>query len=127
MAGLQAGLSGQGFYGSHDIHTPVTFTTAGTAFSENVVINGRPVHRLGDKSENHTIPIPPGTWHPEFIVDGIPSVFVNGRPIARLGSTTTNGASVLLGSHSVYLSGPPQVWEMDQLASEFDIDISENT
>lgn len=122
---LPFGLIGQGFYGSHDIHTPVTFNTAGVAYSEDVIINGRNVHRLGDRSELHTIPmIPPPPPHPEFIVEGMPKVFVNGRPVCRQGSITTNGASVLLGSHSVFVNGTPNIFELDELA-EFGIDTSD--
>jgi len=101
------GLAGQGFYGTHDIHIPPTFNTPGVAYSPNVKVNGLFVHRLGDKSEEHTIPPPlPPTYHPEFIVDGIyDSVLVNGRPVAPLGASVTNTGKVLLGSYSVFIGG----------------------
>lgn len=100
------GLAGQGFYGTHDIHIPPTFNTPGKAFSANVIVNGRNVHRVGDESEPHTAPsIPPPPPHPEFIVAGdvSVSVFVNERPFAPLGATCTTGCPILLGSYSVFV------------------------
>jgi uncharacterized Zn-binding protein involved in type VI secretion len=107
-------LAGQGFYGTHDIHIPPTFDTPNVAYSGNVIVNGRNVHRVGDKSENHTIPPPlPPTWHPEFIVSGTAAnVIVNGKPVAIIGALCTTGFPVLLGSYSVFLGGaiapPPE-------------------
>jgi uncharacterized Zn-binding protein involved in type VI secretion len=110
MAGIPIGLSGQKVYGTHDIHIPPTFETAGVAYSATVIVNGRNVHRMGDRSEPHTIPlIPPPPPHPEFIIEGIPTVLVEGHPIARLGSVMTNGGAVLLGSHSVFIGGVPSI------------------
>ena len=59
MAGIPIGLAGQKVYGTHDIHIPPTFETAGKAYSATVLVNGRNVHRLGDESEPHTIPLIP--------------------------------------------------------------------
>lgn len=110
MAGIPIGLAGQKVYGTHDIHIPPTFETPGKGYSATVLVNGRNVHRLGDESEPHTIPlIPPPPPHPEFIIEGIPTVLVEGRPIARLGSSLTFGGAVLLGSHSVFIGGVPVI------------------
>jgi uncharacterized Zn-binding protein involved in type VI secretion len=100
------GLQGQGWYGTHDIHLPLTFNTAGVAFSEDVIINGRNAHRIGDISEEHYIPIvPPSPPHPETIVGEAGTVYINGKPAARLGAQITNGNAVLyLGSYSVFFT-----------------------
>jgi uncharacterized Zn-binding protein involved in type VI secretion len=107
MSSIPIGLAGQKYYGTHDIHLPPTFETAGVAYSANVFVNGRPVHRAGDRSEPHTVPIiPPPPPHPEFIVEGMANILVNGQPIAFQGAKTTFGSTVLLGSHSVFMGGP---------------------
>lgn len=100
------GLAGQGWYGTHDIHLPLTFDTAGVAYSEDVIINGRNAHRIGDLSEPHYIPgPPPSPKHPETIVGDPGTVMINGKPAARLGAKITNGNSVLyLGSYNVFFS-----------------------
>ena len=100
------GLAGQGWYGTHDIHTPLTFNTPGVAYSENVKINGRFAHRIGDISEEHILPIPPFPAHPETII-GDPNgrVLINGRPAAKVGAQITNGnACLFLPSYTVFFS-----------------------
>ena len=100
-------LHGQGFYGTHDIHNPPRFEEPGTAFSPDVKVNGRFVHRYLDRSDLHTIPPPlPPTKHPEFIISGIrPDILVNGKPVAQLGATCTTGCPVVLSSVTVFMGG----------------------
>jgi len=107
MAFTPIALHGQGFYGTHDIHIPPKFTEPGVAFSKDVVVNGRFVHRFMDRSDLHTIPPPlPPTKHPEFITSGIRlDILVNGKPVAQLGATCTTGCPVVLASVTVLMGG----------------------
>ena len=97
------GLAGQGWYGTHDIHTPLTFNTPGTGYSPNVKINGSFAHRGGDVSEPHILPIPPFPAHPETII-GVPgTVYINGMPAAPVGASVTgSGAHIYLPSYTVF-------------------------
>ena len=99
------GLAGQGWYGTHDIHTPLTFNAPGTGYSPNVKINGSFAHRGGDVSEPHILPIPPFPAHPETIVASPSTVQINGMPAAEVGATITGSGSVLfLPSFTVFFS-----------------------
>ena len=99
------GLAGQGWYGTHDIHTPLTFNTPGVAYSKNVKINGRFAHRIGDISEEHYLPFPPYPAHPETIIGTPGKVMINGKPAAPVGAQITNGnASLFLPSFTVFFS-----------------------
>ena len=97
------GLAGQGWYGTHDIHTPLTFNTPGTGYSTNVKINGSFAHRGGDVSEPHILPIPPFPAHPETIIGEPGTVMINGKPAAPVGAKITGSFSVLyLPSYTVF-------------------------
>ena len=91
----------QGWYGTHDIHTLLTFNTPGTGYSEDVIIEGQPVHRVNDISEPHFIPPPIGSPpHPETVLGPPPTfaaatVHVNGQPAAFVGAQITGSAVVL--------------------------------
>lgn len=119
---MQFGLAAPGFYTSHDIHTPLFFSEAGTGYSENVVINGLPAHRIGDKSDLHFLPIFPFPAHYEFIIEGMEGVLINGRPAApSMAFTGPGGGRVLMGSHSVYANGTPTLFSVADL-SQYGID-----
>lgn len=68
--------------------------------SDNVIINGRGVHRVGDSWNAHTCPSIPET-HASTQVSGSPTVFVNGKPLARIGDSVACGSSVATGSSDV--------------------------
>ncbi len=72
--------------------------------SGNVVVNGKPVHRQGDRWLEH-----PSTTNPELpihnnviLVHGSNSVFVNGKAIARTGDLISCGAKAEQGSNDVF-------------------------
>ena len=71
----------------------------------NVYVNGKPVHRQGDRFVPHTIPmIPPPPPHPDIMgVGSNARVFVNGKLAATLGTPTVQGGLVVVGSHSVFM------------------------
>lgn len=56
------------------------------AGSSNVLINGKPVLRVGDPGIHSTC-CGPNTWN---ATEGSPTVFVNGIPVVRLGDSTTH-------------------------------------
>lgn len=93
-----------GIYSNHDIHPVLIPIPAPAGCSENVIINGRPAHHVGNAFTPHTIPIiPTPPLHTDVIALGHPTVMCNGAPIAYLGSPTNEGALVLTGSHNVFL------------------------
>ena len=95
-----------GVYSNHDIHPVIIPNPAPAGCSETVIINGRPAHHVGNTFVPHTIPIiPPPPPHSDVLVVGHPTVMCNGTPIAVLGSATNEGATVLTGSHNVFLGG----------------------
>lgn len=102
------GLAGQLYYGSHDIHLPLVFSTPGTGYSSNVIINGFNAHRIGDVSEPHVLPIPPFPSHPEVLVGTPSKVRINGMPAAAVGTKPAGGGTgVLLGSQTVFFNASP--------------------
>lgn len=68
--------------------------------SDNVLINSRGIHRVGDSWNAHTCPAIPET-HASTQTSGSTSVFVNGRPLARIGDSIACGSSVATGSNNV--------------------------
>lgn len=78
------------FTTGHGVWGPVGFLPPPAGMSPNVIINGRPVHKVGDTTFPHfaLIPLPPpaGDLHPDTIITGSPTVMVNGTPMAVIGS-----------------------------------------
>jgi uncharacterized Zn-binding protein involved in type VI secretion len=70
--------------------------------SEDVFINGKPVHRTTDSWAPHTDGT---TVHPSTMGQGLSTVLVNGLAIARVGDPVQCGSTILLGSLDVY-AGP---------------------
>lgn len=72
--------------------------------STDVLVNGRPAARVGDRSTVHMKPakkkcVP----HVASITSGSSSVLVNGRPIARVGSTLAGCTYIISGSSDVFV------------------------
>lgn len=63
--------------------------------SPDVLLDGKPVARLGDPLAAHSKPKHPP--HPRAIASGVASVLVNGKPIAVTGSGISCGG-VVIGS-----------------------------
>lgn len=71
--------------------------------SYNVFINGRSVHRQGDKWSSHASTDPYKLPHfSQFLLKGSDSVFVNGKAIARTGDLISCGAIAEEGSDNVF-------------------------
>ena len=100
---------------SHDVH-PLPWCepseppgappgTPQGGYSPNVFVNGKPVHRQGDRFVPHTIPIiPPPPPHPDIMgVGSNARVFFNGKIAATLGTPTVQGGLIVVGSHSVFM------------------------
>ncbi len=69
-------------------------------YSPNVFVNGKPVVRLGDAFQPHTIG---RSSHNPVVIQGSATVFVNGKPVARLGDALNCGAVISEGSPSVFV------------------------
>jgi len=71
----------------HGPWPPVGFLPPPVGASANVIINGRNVHKVGDKTLPHfaLLPVSPDL-HPDTISTGSPTVMVNGTPMAVVGS-----------------------------------------
>ena len=65
----------------------------------NVLINGIPAARVGDK----LVCCGP----PDTITEGSPTVLINGKPAAFLGSGTAHGGSITIGSANVLIGIEP--------------------
>jgi len=70
--------------------------------SENVFVNSRPHHRLGDAWAIHCCD--PGC-HASVTCTGSSTVFVNGIPAARVGDMVCCTSSILTGSTNVFEGG----------------------
>ena len=72
--------------------------------SPNVLIEGLPAARLGDK---HVCLLPPlaGPHPPSPLAKGSASVLINGMPAARQGDTSGCGAPILRGALKVLIGG----------------------
>lgn len=79
------------------------FATSGG--SSDVLVNGRPMNRVGDSVATHLVKV--GKYcvpHAPSIMSGSSSVFVNGRPAAFVGSKVgPQCTSVAAGSQSVFI------------------------
>lgn len=70
--------------------------------SPNVMINGIPAHRVGDKWTFHN---KSRATHEGVLAQGSPNVFVNGMPIGRIGDQISCGDTVAQGSPNVFVNG----------------------
>lgn len=86
----------------HGPWPPVGYTPPPTGASEDVMMNGAFVHRVGDTTLPHYayLPIPPDL-HSDVIVTGEPSVLVNGRPIAIQGLSFLAPSGIVAGFAAV--------------------------
>lgn len=67
----------------HDVFPPTGYVPPPVGASANVIMNGRFVHHVGDKTIIHIAPgvaFPPP--HYDVIRTGFPTVLVNGTPVA---------------------------------------------
>lgn len=69
--------------------------------STDVLVNGRPFARVGDKVSPHKFPARRCPPHAPVIITGSFSVIVNGRPAATLGSKIVACTAVAQGSFDV--------------------------
>jgi len=86
-----------GDLGSDHEGYPPTPVLAG---SPDVLVDGKPVARLGDPLAIHSKPLHPP--HPRAIAGGSSTVLINGQPAAITGSAITCGG-VTMGSGSVII------------------------
>ncbi len=68
--------------------------------SNNVFVNGKGVHRLGDHWTTHCCGIP---CHDGTASSGSSTVFVNGKPACRIGDTVSCGSTMATGSPNVFI------------------------
>jgi uncharacterized Zn-binding protein involved in type VI secretion len=90
----------------HGPWPPVGYIAPPQGASDNVFINGKNVHRVGDETIVHTH-LPPDV-HTDKIFTGSPTVFVNKKPIAIVGSQLISkfgpsGQVAALGANSVFI------------------------
>jgi len=70
--------------------------------SENVFVNGKGAHRLGDSYEIHCCgPV----CHGGEASSGSPNVFVNGKKLCRVGDSVSCGDTMCQGSPNVFCNG----------------------
>lgn len=69
--------------------------------SSNVFINGKAVHRIGDRWAPHTCG---NSTHDAVQAQGSPNVFINGKAVARLGDKQTCGDICAEGSPNVFVN-----------------------
>ena len=67
--------------------------------SNNVFVNGRGVHRLGDHWVTHCCSIP---CHDGTASSGSSTVFVNGKAVCRVGDSVSCGSTMAEGSPNVF-------------------------
>lgn len=92
-------------YTTHPAFIPPTFITPGVAHSATVRVNALPVHRMGDISEIHCIPIIPPVCDIEtFVSGGATTVFCEGRPLALICPVSSPGDCIATwSSHTVFV------------------------
>lgn len=71
-----------------------------TQASDNVIVNDRGVHRLGDAWAIHGACVAHSP-HSGSANSGSNTVFVNGKPICRIGDSISCGDSMATGSNNV--------------------------
>lgn len=65
--------------------------------SENVFVEGKPTHRVGDAIQPHCC----DGCHPSRASSGSPTVFVNGRAMMRVGDRANCGSVLMSGALTV--------------------------
>lgn len=70
--------------------------------SDNVFVNGKGVHRVGDAWDLHCCGIP---CHSGTAATGSSSVFVNSKPVCRIGDSVDCGSTMAQGSENVFAGG----------------------
>ena len=70
--------------------------------SDNVFVNGKGVHRVGDHWETHCCG---DECHDGVASSGSPNVFVNGKAVCRVGDSVSCGDTMCEGSHNVFVNG----------------------
>lgn len=82
-------------------HSPCYPPRQNVQGSEDVFVNGLPVHRVGDAWAPHGRPplCPP---HSSVLAAGSPTVYANGRNIGRIGDPVACGSSVATGSPDTF-------------------------
>lgn len=71
---------------------------ANISASENVFVNGRGVHRVGDSWDTHCCgPV----CHGGIAATGSSTVFVNGKPACKVGDKVDCGSTMATGSENV--------------------------
>lgn len=68
--------------------------------SNNVIVNGRGAHRLGDGWATHCCV----SCHGGSAAQGSPNVIVNGRPKCRIGDAVSCGSAMATGSTNVIVN-----------------------
>jgi uncharacterized Zn-binding protein involved in type VI secretion len=71
--------------------------------SENVFVNSRPHHRLGDAWAAHCCP--GKGCHGSVTCTGSSTVFINSIPAARVGDLVCCSSSIMTGSFNVFEGG----------------------
>lgn len=92
-----------GTYTTHGAFVPPLFPIPAVSFSSTVRVNGLFVHRAGDTSEIHCVPIIPPICDIEvFQGPGFATIFCEGRPLMRAGAVTApGGCTGTMMSHTV--------------------------
>ena len=70
--------------------------------SDNVIINARGAHRVGDDWAVHC---GSSSCHGGKQAEGSPNVIVNGQPLARIGDSVDCGSRCAEGSDNVIING----------------------
>lgn len=70
------------------------------AASEDVFVNGRGWHRLGDGWAAHGCPL--CVPHGGAAASGSATVYINGRPACRIGDAVSCGSTMVQGSGDVF-------------------------
>lgn len=108
----QIGLAGVPL-SPHADHQPPIPLPPPAGFASDVLVNGRPVHHVGNVMIIHPIPgtIPPIPHiPPDVIVEGFGTVFCHGTPLARFMSKSQYGSQVMQGSINVFVNGGLTTW-----------------
>jgi uncharacterized Zn-binding protein involved in type VI secretion len=72
----------------------------GVSASNNVIINGRPAHKVGDAWNIHCCP--KKGCHPGVVSAGSKGVYINGAPAARIGDSINCGSIIVAGSSNTF-------------------------
>lgn len=67
--------------------------------SSDVLINGRPAHREGDRWASHCC----RHCHSSVLEAGSPTVYINGKQAGRIGDPVACGSNIMTGSNNVLI------------------------